>query len=170
MGKYDRPTICCPSRSAAAIERATAADSSFTVRPDSAPAVAEICHRLDGIPLALELAAARVGVLTVVQIGQRLDDRFRLLTSGVRTASARQQTLRATVEWSYDLLDDRERLVFERLCAFAGGGNLQAAEEQMVEAARNLSSWDLKKLGRQVLCNNEDCDYVRSEELVETPA
>jgi predicted ATPase/DNA-binding NarL/FixJ family response regulator/DNA-binding XRE family transcriptional regulator len=111
------------------VERARATGIDFALDERNAPAVAEICHRLDGIPLALVLAASRVGVLTVEQIAQRLDDRFRLLTSGVRTASARQQTLRATVEWSYDLLDERERLVFERLAAFAGGAHLEAAED-----------------------------------------
>ena len=89
----------------------------------------EICRRLDGIPLALELAAARVKVLAPEQILTRMTDRFRLLTGGDRAATARQQTLRATIEWSYDLLDEAERLLFERLSVFRGGCTLEAAEE-----------------------------------------
>jgi predicted ATPase len=90
--------------------------------------VAELCGRLDGIPLAIELAAARVRLLDVEQIAARLDDRFRLLVGGNRTASPRQQTLRAAVRWSYELLSDSERRLFERLAVFAGGWTLEAAE------------------------------------------
>ncbi|MFD5391193.1 BTAD domain-containing putative transcriptional regulator, partial [Streptomyces sp. NPDC127074] len=96
--------------------------------PDTAAAVAEICRRLDGLPLAIELAAARLRLLTPRQIADRLDDRFRLLTSGSRTALPRQQTLRAVVEWSWDLLDERERTVLRRASVFAGGWTLSAAE------------------------------------------
>src|SRR5439155_10460791 len=94
----------------------------------NAPAVAQVCHRLDGIPLAIELAAARMKVLTVAQIAARLDDRFRLLTGGSRTALPRQQTLRATIDWSYGLLSDPERVLLRRLSVFAGGWSLEAAE------------------------------------------
>jgi predicted ATPase len=83
---------------------------------------------LDGIPLAIELAAARVGVLSIAQIAERLDDPLRLLVGGSRTAPARQQTLRATLEWSYDLLDQPEQRVFERLSVLVGGFTLEAAE------------------------------------------
>jgi predicted ATPase/class 3 adenylate cyclase len=110
------------------IERAEAASSDFTVTPQNARAIAQICRRLDGIPLAIELAAARVTVLSVEQIADRLDDRFRLLTGGSRTALPRQQTLRAMMDWSYELLNARERTLFRRLSAFAGGFTLEAAE------------------------------------------
>lgn len=90
--------------------------------------VAEICRRLDGLPLAIELAAARLRLLTPRQIADRLDDRFRLLTSGSRTALPRQQTLRAVVDWSWDLLDEPERTLLRELSVFAGGWDLEAAE------------------------------------------
>src|SRR5262249_38380818 len=90
--------------------------------------VAEICRRLDGIPLAIELAAARLKALTVEEIGAHLGDRFRLLTGGSRTALPRQQTLRATLDWSYDLLPEPERTLLRRLSVFAGGWTLEAAE------------------------------------------
>ncbi|GAA1588036.1 BTAD domain-containing putative transcriptional regulator [Streptomyces globosus] len=108
-------------------ERAAAAVPGFS--PDDDPdAVAEICARLDGLPLAIELAAARLRLLTPRQIADRLDDRFRLLTGGARTVLPRQQTLRAVVDWSWDLLDEGERTVLRRLSAFAGGCDLAAAE------------------------------------------
>ena len=88
----------------------------------------EICRRLDGIPLAIELAAARVRALTVQQIADRLDDRFRLLTGGSRTVMPRHQTLRAAIDWSFDLLPDEERAVLWRLSVFAGTFTLEAAE------------------------------------------
>ena len=95
---------------------------------DVTSVVEDVCTRLDGLPLAIELAAARVRVIPVQQLADRLDDRFRLLTGGARTALPRQQTLRAVVEWSYDLLFDDERHVFELLSVFAGGCSLEAAE------------------------------------------
>ncbi|WP_234356720.1 BTAD domain-containing putative transcriptional regulator [Streptomyces sp. NBRC 110028] len=101
--------------------------------PDTAAAVAEICRRLDGLPLAIELAAARLRLLTPRQIADRLDDRFHLLTSGNRTALPRQQTLRAVVDWSWDLLDERERTVLRRASVFAGGWSLAAAEAVCAE-------------------------------------
>jgi predicted ATPase/class 3 adenylate cyclase len=110
------------------IDRALAVLPTFTVTNQNAPAVAQICHRLDGIPLAIELAAARVKVLSVEQIAKRLDDRFRLLTGGSRTALPRQQTLRALIDWSYDLLSEAERTVFRRLSVFVGGWTIEAAE------------------------------------------
>ncbi len=94
-----------------------------------AAAVAHICARLDGIPLAIELAAARLKVMSAEQIAARLDDRFRLLTGGSRTALPRQQTLRAAIDWSYELLSEKERVLFRRLAVFAGGWTLRAAEE-----------------------------------------
>ena len=109
-------------------ERAAQSQPTFKVTKATSPAVAQICHRLDGIPLAIELAAARVKVLSVDQIAERLDDRFRLLTGGSRTALPRQQTLRALIDWSYQLLTERERLLFRRLAVFVGGWTLEAAE------------------------------------------
>jgi predicted ATPase len=110
------------------IERASAVATAFTVTRENAPSVAQICERLDGIPLAIELAAARVKVLAVEQIASRLDDRFRLLTEGSRTVLPRQQTLRAAMDWCYELLSDPERAVLRRLSVFAGGWSLDAAE------------------------------------------
>ncbi|MFD4245431.1 BTAD domain-containing putative transcriptional regulator [Streptomyces sp. NPDC058525] len=108
-------------------DRGAAARAGFTVAQDPA-ACAEICRRLDGLPLAIELAAARLRLLTPRQIADRLDDRFRLLTSGSRTLLPRQQTLRAVVDWSWDLLEEPERTVLRRLSVFAGGCDLAAAE------------------------------------------
>ncbi|MET9857167.1 BTAD domain-containing putative transcriptional regulator, partial [Streptomyces sp. NPDC006450] len=108
-------------------DRGAAARAGFTVDEDPAAAV-EICRRLDGMPLAIELAAARLRLLTPRQIADRLDDRFRLLTGGSRTHLPRQQTLRAVVDWSWDLLDEPERAVLRRLSVFAGGCDLDAAE------------------------------------------
>ncbi|GGP84801.1 BTAD domain-containing putative transcriptional regulator [Streptomyces melanogenes] len=109
------------------------AERARTVRPDFDPAddpeaIDEICRRLDGLPLAIELAAARLRLLGPRQIADRLDDRFRLLTSGSRTVLPRQQTLRAVVDWSWDLLDERERAVLRRASVFAGGWDLAAAQ------------------------------------------
>ncbi|MGW0839142.1 BTAD domain-containing putative transcriptional regulator [Streptomyces sp. NPDC002787] len=108
-------------------DRGAAARPGFTLAADP-EAAAEICRRLDGLPLAIELAAARLRVLTPRQIADRLDDRFRLLTSGSRTVLPRQQTLRAVVDWSWELLDEDERDVLRRLSVFAGGCDLAAAE------------------------------------------
>ena len=110
------------------IQRATSADPAFVVDDAARSIVGDICDRLDGLPLAIELAAARTRAFTVAQIADRLDDRFRLLTGGSRTAMARQQTLRAVVDWSYDLLFVDERRVFERLSVFPGGCLIGAAE------------------------------------------
>src|SRR5215213_9383794 len=111
------------------IDRALLVAPHFVVDKDNAPHIAQICHRLDGIPLAIELAVARIKMLSVEQISKRLDDRFRLLTGGARTALPRQQTLRALIDWSYDILSENERLLLQRLSVFAGGWTLEAAEE-----------------------------------------
>ena len=110
--------------------RASAGQSRRTSssRPRNSAAVTQICRRLDGIPLAIELAAARLRALSVEQIAARLDDRFRLLTGGSRVAIPRHQTLRATIDWSYELLTEEERALLRRLSVFAGGGDLEAAE------------------------------------------
>jgi predicted ATPase len=110
------------------IDRATQAHSTFRLSEANAPAVAQICYRLDGIPLAIELAATRVRTLSAEQIATRLDDRFRLLTGGSRTALPHHRTLHALIDWSYNLLNEPERRVFNRLSVFAGGWTLVAAE------------------------------------------
>ncbi|MFN2464692.1 MAG: AAA family ATPase [Candidatus Dormibacteria bacterium] len=110
------------------IDRARLHDREFTVTAANQAAVAQVCASLSGIPLALELAAARVRVLSVQQIADRLDDQFRLLTSAVRPGLSRQATLRATVDWSHNLLDAAEAAVFRRLAVFSGGWSLEAAE------------------------------------------
>ena len=109
-------------------ERAALNQPSFAVTDSNAFPVVQVCRRLDGMPLAIELAAVRVKVLTVEQIAARLDDRFRLLTGGSRTALPRHQTLRAAMDWSYDLLSEPERALLRRLSVFAGGWTLDAAE------------------------------------------
>jgi predicted ATPase/DNA-binding CsgD family transcriptional regulator len=111
------------------VERAAAIAPTFTITSYNAPAIVEICRRLDGIPLALELASARINVLTVRQIAARLDDRFALLTSASRTALVpHHQTLRATIDWSYALLTAEEQTLFRRLAVFAAGFALDTAE------------------------------------------
>jgi predicted ATPase/DNA-binding SARP family transcriptional activator len=111
------------------VERASTLSGDFKLTSQNAAAIVQICQRLDGIPLAIELAVARVNALTVEQISKRLDDRFNLLRSGLRTAMPRHQTLRATIEWSYDLLSEKECILFRRLAAFMGGWTPEAAEE-----------------------------------------
>ena len=110
------------------VDRARAVQPGFSLEGDAGPTVLDICRRLDGLPLALELAAARLRALPLTILAERLDDRFRLLTGGGRTTMPRQQTLRAVVDWSYDLLFEEERLLFGRLAAFTGGCELPAVE------------------------------------------
>lgn len=110
------------------VERAKFALPTFKLTNRNALALAQVCYHLDGMPLAIELAAARVKVLSAEQIAERMDDRFRLLTRGSRTALPRHQTLRAAMDWSYDLLTGQERTILCRLSAFAGGWTLEAAE------------------------------------------
>jgi non-specific serine/threonine protein kinase len=109
-------------------DRAVAARPSFALTRETASVVAELCRALEGIPLAIELAAARVRVLSVGQIAERMGNRFTLLRGGPAGAPARQRALRAAVDWSYDLLDDRERLLLGRVSSFAGGWTIEAAE------------------------------------------
>ena len=111
------------------LDRALLVARHFSVDAGNAPFIAQICYRLDGIPLAIELAAARVQMLSVDQISAGLDDRFHLLTGGARTLLPRQQTLRALIDWSYNLLSEQERLFLCRLSVFAGGWTLEAAQE-----------------------------------------
>jgi predicted ATPase/DNA-binding XRE family transcriptional regulator len=118
------------------LERARLVAPSFTITTQNAHAVAEVCHRLDGMPLSIELAAARLSMLSIEQIGAHLDQSFRLLTGGNRTAVRRQQTIRATIDWSYQLLSDRERNLVRRLAVFAGGWCLEAPEALGADAAQ----------------------------------
>ncbi len=111
------------------VERARSVAPAFALTEQNASALARLCRRLDGMPLAIELAAARARVLSVSQIAERLDDRFRLLKSESRTVDPRQRTLRATMDWSHDPLADDERVLFRRLSVFAGGFALEAAEQ-----------------------------------------
>jgi predicted ATPase/class 3 adenylate cyclase len=131
------------------IDRATLVSPHFDVTKENAPFIAQICYRLDGIPLAIELAAARVKILSVEQVAKRLDDRFRLLTGGARTALPRQQTLRALIDWSYDLLSDTERLLLCRLSVFAGSWSLEAAEE--ICSGDSIDSIDVMDLLSQLV-------------------
>jgi predicted ATPase len=110
------------------VQRAEASDTKFKLTDESAPIVAEICRRLDGIALAIELAAARVKVLPPRQLAQKLDKRFRVLTGGSRTALPRQQTMRALIDWSYDLLSEHEQKLLRHVSIFVGGWTLEAAE------------------------------------------
>lgn len=132
------------------IDRALLVAPHFGVDKDNAPHIAQICYRLDGIPLAIELAAARIKMLSVEQISKRLDDRFRLLTGGARTALPRQQTLRALIDWSYDILSENERLLLRRLSVFAGGWTLEAAEEVCIGQDDILSNDILDLLSQLV--------------------
>jgi predicted ATPase len=109
------------------VARAQQAAPRFDITASNAAEVAAICRRLDGLPLAIELAAARVAVLDLTAIGAQLSDRFRFLTGGFRTAPQRQRTLRAAVDWSYDLLTAAERQLFDRLAVFAGGFDASGA-------------------------------------------
>ena len=123
------------------VDRAMATVPEFTITRENASAVVQVCRRLDGIPLAIELAAVRVKVLAVEQIATRLDDRFRLLTGGSRTVLPRHQTLRGAIDWSYHLLSDPERVLLRRLSVFAGGSTLKAAES--ICAGENLEPVDI---------------------------
>ena len=126
------------------VDRAVASAPGFMVTGMNAPAVAQVCQRLDGVPLAIELAAARVKVLAVEQIVARLDDRFRLLTGGSHTVLPRQQTLRGAIDWSYNLLSETERAFLRRLSVFSGGWTLEAAEA--VCAGGSVETFDVLDL------------------------
>jgi predicted ATPase/class 3 adenylate cyclase len=121
----------------------------FELNQANAATIAEIVRRLDGIPLALELATARLRLLSVDQIAERLDDRFRLLTGGRRTALGRQQTLRAMIDWSWNLLDRHERLLLQRLAVFSGGWTMEAA--QAVAADDDLDEYEVFDLLEQLV-------------------
>jgi predicted ATPase/class 3 adenylate cyclase len=131
-------------RSAAIVlfaERAHANDKRFALSDENAPIIADICRRLDGIPLAIELAAARVKMFSPRQVRDRLDERFRMLTGGSRDVLPRQQTLRALIDWSHDLLDERERILFRRLGIFVNGHTIEAASA--VGSDKDLDEFEL---------------------------
>jgi predicted ATPase/class 3 adenylate cyclase len=126
------------------VERARAATGRFELTERNVASVVEIARRLDGIALALELAAPKLAVLSPQQLAERLNERFRILTSGNRTLLPRQQTMRALIDWSYDLLDERERKLFRRLAVFVGGWTLEAAIE--ICGGGDLEAWDVFEL------------------------
>jgi predicted ATPase/DNA-binding SARP family transcriptional activator/Tfp pilus assembly protein PilF len=131
------------------VERAQSAKRDFSLDQENAYAIAQICYQLDGIPLALELAAARVKLLRVEEIAARLHDRFRFLTGGARTALPRHQTLQAMIDWSYDLLSESERALLRRLSVFAGGWSLEGAES--VCAGKGIAVHEILDLLTQLL-------------------
>jgi predicted ATPase/class 3 adenylate cyclase/DNA-binding CsgD family transcriptional regulator len=151
-------------------EHAAMRRQGFVLDEDNAAAVAAVCARLDGIPLALELAAARLGSLSVSEISSRLDQRFRLLIGGSRTALPRHQTLRALIDWSYDLLNAEEQIVLDRLSVFAGGWTLEAAEA--VTAAGDSEKWQvldhLSALVDKSLVQAEEAQGATRYRLLET--
>ena len=128
-------------------DRARSVNHRFAVDDETAPAIAQICRRLDGIPLAIELAAARVTILPLTTLLKKLDERFALLTDGARTALPRQQTMRAAIDWSYGLLSESEQVIFERLAVFVGGCTLETAAA-VSQLARTPTSRSCSKRSR----------------------
>lgn len=152
-------------------ERASNAKSGFVLDERNASSVAQICLRLDGIPLAIELAAARIKVLSADEIAARLDDRFSLLTAGSRTAVPRHQTLRATIDWTYDLLTEPERVLLRRLSVFAGGFTLEAAEAVCSQGMKQSDILDLlgRLVGKSLVVVESDSDVGETRyRLLET--
>jgi predicted ATPase/DNA-binding winged helix-turn-helix (wHTH) protein len=152
------------------VARARTADARFSLVGHTGSSAAAICRRLDGIPLAIELAAARSGMLGIAEVASRLDDRFNLLTNGRRTALRRQQTLRATLDWSHELLSECERVVLRRLAIFAGGFSLAAASA--VAASPEIEASDVidcvaKLIAKSMVSANGD-DVVAQYRLLET--
>ncbi len=155
------------------VERARAIRNDFALTPANARAVANICRQLDGIPLAIELADARLKALTAEQIDLRLANRFGLLTTGSRTALPRQQTLRATIDWSHELLSNPERVLLRRLSVFSGGWTLEAAEAvcaggeverpHVLDLLTHLAD---KSLLIVELCNEDHQDVAQSARCV----
>jgi predicted ATPase len=153
------------------LERARAARAGFSVDATNAEAVAEVCRRLDGIPLAIELAAARAGAMSPAEIASHLDERFRLLRGGRRTALERHQTLRATVDWSYSLLDEAERTVFDRLGVFAGP--FHVLDARSVVSGEDIDEWDVidalaSLVSKSMLIADEENDGVTHYQMLET--
>src|SRR5215469_1151514 len=152
------------------VDRAAAASGRFELTDNNQAAVLEVCRRLDGLPLAIELAAVRTRVLTVEQIVDRLTDRFSLLTGGGRAALPRHQTLRTTIEWSHDLLADGERAVLRRSCVFAGRFTLHDVESVCIlEDAPGASALDLlSSLVEKSLVTKEEAHEAACYRLHET--
>ena len=151
------------------IDRAILAQPHFVVTKENASAIAQICSRLDGIPLAIELAAARVKALSADQIAKRLDNRFRLLTGGSRTALERHQTLRAAIDWSYNLLSADEKVLFSRLSVFTGGWTLEAAEAVCSQEEDLFDVLDLlSQLVEKSLVNARDSGKDTRYSMLET--
>lgn len=150
------------------VERVKTYFPSFSVTDRNASSITQICCRLDGIPLALELAAARVKVMSVEQLASRLGDVFNLLTNGSRNALPRQQTLRALIEWSYDLLTESEKLLFRRLAVFSGGWSLEAAESICGMEATDYVLENLARLVDKSLVNKEELDGEARFRMLET--
>jgi len=153
------------------IQRAAAARRDFALTPANVAAVGEVCRRLDGIPLAIELAAARVAALRPAEIAGLLDERFRLLTGGRAEAAARQQTLQATVEWSYALLGQAERRVFDGLGVFPGSFDAAAAAD--IAAADGLQRWDIldsltSLVGKSLVAEDDGPGQTSRYRLLET--
>jgi predicted ATPase/class 3 adenylate cyclase len=162
LAEYEAVRLFC--------ERGHSVRSGFALTEQNAWAVVLVCRRLDGLPLAIELAAARLGMLSVEQIAARLDDRFKLLTGGARTALPRQQTLRAALDWNWDLLEERERVLLRRLSVFAGGWTLAAAEAACVGTGveeADVLDWLGHLVDKSLAQLSEACGEVRYN-LLET--
>ena len=145
-------------------DRAALARPGFTLTAQNAPAVSEICRRLDGIPLALELAAARLNALSAGQLAARIDDRFRLLAGGGRGGLPRHRTLQAAIEWSHDLLSETEQTCFRRLAVFSGGCTLEAAEAVCPDdslSAAEIFETVTALVDRSLLTTEERCGSMR---------
>ena len=153
------------------VERARAVRPAFDLEGSNAGAVVEICRRLDGIPLAIELAAARIEAMSAVEIAALLDERFRLLTGGRRTAVERHQTLRAAVDWSYSLLTETERQIFGRLAVFSGTFDAAAASE--VVAGDGVEAWDVREalaalVAKSLIVREETAEGTTRYQMLET--
>jgi len=157
------------------IQRAKAVRADFEINEGNAPAIAEICVRLDGLPLAIELAAARIKMFPPQAIMERLDERLKMLTGGARNLPARQQTLRGAIDWSYDLLDDDEKKLFARLGGFTDGWTLDAAETicqhgLQVEVVALLESLQSQSMIRSMEAMNSEPRFVMLETIREYAA
>ena len=152
-------------------ERAQLAKADFSLTLENASSVAQICHRLDGIPLAIELAAAHVNMFTTEQIATRLNESFNLLTGGSRTALPRQQTIRASIEWSWNLLSDSERILLRRLSVFAGGWILESAESVCSEDGiekNQMADLMSQLVTKSLVVTNQESGRARRYHLLET--
>ena len=162
---YHTPSLADAESTRLFVERARAVNPKFSLSESNASSVAQICHRLDGIPLAIELAAARSKLLSAEQIAARLDDLFRLLVGGSRTALPRQQTLRALIDWSYDLLTDEEKRLLQFASVFVGGWTLDALEA----VAEGLNTLELlEQLVNKSLVVTEERDNEMRFFMLET--